>query len=367
MKIFRGLRHPGIAPGCALTIGNFDGVHRGHQAMLALLRSEAAHRGVPSCVMTFEPHPRDYFAAVQGKPDLAPARIATFRDKLAELARCGIDQAIVLPFNKPLASLPAEAFIDDMLVAGLGVRYVLVGDDFRFGARRAGDYAMLDAAGARLGFDVARMQSYEVHGQRVSSSAVRAALGAGRMDEAAALLGRPYSVSGHVVHGRHLGRKLGESAPGAGDGFRTLNLRFSRRAHAWKPAASGIFVVEVHGLASQALPGVANLGVRPSLDPSDVNGGRVLLETHCLSWPEELTAPASQQAGFVPQGERQSSGAALRFALGAEGAYGKIIRVDLLHKLHDELRYHSLAALTEGIARDCADARAWLAARPGRI
>ena len=341
MKIFRGLRHPGIAPGCALTIGNFDGVHRGHQAMLALLRSEAAHRGVPSCVMTFEPHPRDHFAAVLGKPDMAPARIATFRDKLAELARCGVDQAVVLPFNAALASQPPEAFISDMLVQGLGVRYILVGDDFRFGAKRAGDYAMLDAAGARLGFDVARMMSYEVHGLRVSSSAVREALAQGRMDDAAALLGRPYSIRGHVVHGRKLGRALAETAPGRADGFRTLNLRFSRRSHAWKPAASGIFVVQVHGLADQPLAGVANLGVRPSLDPHDVNGGRVLLETHVLDWPEHL---------------------------GSEGAYGKIICVDLLHKLHDELRYHSLAALTEGIARDCADARAWLAATPaGRI
>ena len=340
MKIFRGLRHPGIAPGCALTIGNFDGVHRGHQAMLALLRSEAAHRGVPSCVMTFEPHPRDHFAAVLGKPDMAPARIATFRDKLAELARCGVDQAVVLPFNAALASQPPEAFISDMLVQGLGVRYILVGDDFRFGAKRAGDYAMLDAAGARLGFDVARMMSYEVHGLRVSSSAVREALAQGRMGDAAALLGRPYSISGHVVHGRKLGRALAESAPGRADGFRTLNLRFSRRAHAWNPAASGIFVVQVHGLADEPLPGVANLGVRPSLDPHDVNGGRVLLETHCLRWPAHL---------------------------GAEGAYGKIIRVDLLHKLHDELRYHSLAALTEGIARDLDDARAWLAAQAARI
>ena len=340
MKIFRGLRHPGIAPGCALTLGNFDGVHRGHQAMLALLKNEAAHRGVPSSVMTFEPHPRDYFAAVTGKPDLAPARVSTFRDKLCELAACGVDQCIVLPFNAALASQPPQAFIDEVLVQGLGVRYVLVGDDFRFGAKRAGDYAMLDAAGIAQGFEVARMQSYEVHGLRVSSTEVRAALDEGRMQDAARLLGRPYSISGHVVHGRKLGRALAETATGKGDGFRTLNLRFSRRAHAWKPAASGIFVVEVHGLGGEPLAGVANLGVRPSLDPNDVNGGRVLLETHVLDWPPHL---------------------------GPEGAYGKIIRVDLLHKLHDELRYHSLAALTEGIARDCADARAWLAGRPARI
>lgn len=338
MKIFRGLHHPGIAPGCALTIGNFDGVHRGHQAMLALLQNEARHRGVPGCVMTFEPHPRDWFAAATGRSSLAPARVSTLRDKLAELACCGVEQTIVLPFNAALAALPAQEFIEQVLVRGLGVRYVLVGDDFRFGAQRAGDYAMLDAAGARLGFDVARMQSYEVHGERVSSTAVRAALAAGDMAAAAALLGRPWAISGHVVHGRKLGRALAESAPGRLDGFRTLNLRFSRRAHAWRPAASGIFVVRVHGLARQPLHGVANLGVRPSLDAGDVNGGRVLLETHVFDWPAHL---------------------------GAEGGYGKIIRVELLSKLHDERRYHSLAALAEGIAQDCADARVWLASHAG--
>jgi riboflavin kinase / FMN adenylyltransferase len=321
MQTFRGFHHPGIAPASAVTIGNFDGVHRGHQAMLALLINEAKHRGVPSCVLTFEPHPRDYFAGVHQKPELAPARVATLRDKLTELARCGVDQCVILKFEARLSSQVPEAFIDDVLVTGLGAKYVLVGDDFRFGARRAGDYAMLDAAGDAKGFDVARMNSYEVHGLRVSSSAVREALGRGDMEAAAALLGRPYSISGHVVHGRKLGRELG---------FKTLNLRF---AH-WKPAASGIFAVEVHGLSEQPLPGVANLGVRPSLDPQDVNGGRVLLETHCLEWPRQL---------------------------GPEGAYGKIIRVELLSKLHDELKYASLDDLTAGIARDCDAARAFFA------
>ncbi|RYF76419.1 MAG: bifunctional riboflavin kinase/FAD synthetase [Comamonadaceae bacterium] len=321
MKVFRGLRQRGMAPACALTIGNFDGVHRGHQAMLALLETEARQRGLPTCVLTFEPHPRDYFAALHRRPELAPARIGTLRDKLSALAECGVAQTVVLPFDARLASQPAEAFIEEVLVRGLGARYVLVGDDFRFGARRAGDYAMLDAAGMARGFDVARMMSYEVHTLRVSSSAVREALAQGRMADAQALLGRPYAISGHVVHGRKLGRDLG---------FPTLNLRF---AH-WKPAASGIFAVRVHGLAAEPLAGVANLGVRPSLDPSDVNGGRVLLETHCLDWPATL---------------------------GSEGAYGKIVRVELLHKLHDELRYESLDALRAGIARDCADARALFA------
>jgi riboflavin kinase/FMN adenylyltransferase len=195
---------------------------------------------------------------------------------------------------------------------------VLVGDDFRFGSKRAGDYAMLDAAGAGGGFDVARMMSYEVHGLRVSSSAVRLALAAGDMAQVATLLGRPYSISGHVVHGRKLGRELG---------FRTLNLRFNHR----KPAAMGIFVVQVMGLADRPLPGVASFGVRPTVE----DAGRVLLEVHCLDWP----------AG-----------------LGDDGGYGRCVRVELLHKLHDELRYDSLETLKQGIAKDEADARGWLAA-----
>jgi riboflavin kinase/FMN adenylyltransferase len=318
MQVFRGFHHPGIAAACALTIGNFDGVHRGHQAMLALLRSEAQHRGLPSCVMTFEPHPRDYFAALANKPELAPARIATLRDKLSELERCGIDQTIVLRFDRAFASQSPQAFVDDVLVRGLGTRYVLVGDDFRFGAKRAGDYATLDAASQGAGFDVARMNSYEVRGLRVSSSAVRTALAEGDMTQVAALLGRPYSISGHVVHGRKLGRDLG---------FPTLNLRFSHP----KPAALGIYAVQVHGLAGAPLDGVASLGRRPTVDDS----GRVLLEVYCLAWPA---------------------------ALGAEGGYGKLVRVDLLHKLRDEARYDGLEALTAAIRQDTVDARAFLAA-----
>jgi riboflavin kinase/FMN adenylyltransferase len=317
MQVFRGFHHPGIAPACALTIGNFDGVHRGHQAMLALLRNEAQHRGLPSCVMSFEPHPRDHFARLAGKPELAPARIATLRDKLSELERVGIDQVVVLRFDRQLASLSPQAFIDEVLVEGVHAKYVLVGDDFRFGAKRAGDYAMLDAAGAERGFDVARMMSYEVHGLRVSSSAVREALAAGDMAQAATLLGRPYSISGHVVHGRKLGRELG---------FRTLNLRFHHR----KPAAMGIFVVQVMGLTDRPLPGVASLGVRPTVE----DAGRVLLEVHCLDWPASL---------------------------GVDGGYGRCVRVELLHKLHDELRYESMEALRKGIAKDEADARRWFA------
>jgi riboflavin kinase / FMN adenylyltransferase len=331
MKVTRTWLHAALPAsdktrtGCALTIGNFDGVHRGHQAMLALLTSEARHRGLPSCVMTFEPHPRDHFARLAGKPETAPARIATLRDKLFELENCGIDHVVVVRFNSRFAAMAPQAFIQDVLRRGLAARYVLVGDDFSFGAKRAGNYAMLDAAGDVLenghGFDVARMNSYEVHGLRVSSSAVRQALAAGDMKQAEALLGRPYSISGHVVHGRKLGRDLG---------FRTLNLRF---AHA-KPAAGGIFCVQVHGLTDQPVAGVASLGVRPTVEDS----GRVLLETHCLDWPATL---------------------------GLEAGYGRCLRVELLHKLHDELKYASVDELKAGIARDEADARAWFAARSG--
>jgi riboflavin kinase/FMN adenylyltransferase len=319
MQVFRGFHHAALAPACALTIGNFDGVHRGHQAMLALLRSEAQHRGLPSTVMTFEPHPKDYFSALAGKPELAPHRIATLRDKLAELERCGIDQVVVLPFDQRLASLSPQAFIDDVIVGGLHARYVLVGDDFRFGAKRAGDYDMLDAAGTAQGFDVARMRSYEVHGSRVSSSGVRDALLAGDMARVAEMLGRPYTISGHVIHGAKLGRSLD---------CRTLNVRFGHQ----KPATSGIFVVRTHGLAEQPLEGVASLGVRPTVE----DAGRVLLEVHCFEWPE---------------------------ALGKEGGYGKIVRVELLHKLRDEARYDGLEALQAAIHKDIADAKGFFQAQ----
>jgi riboflavin kinase/FMN adenylyltransferase len=316
MKILRG--HSVATGPCALTIGSFDGVHRGHQAMLALLNNEARHRGLPSAVLTFEPHPRDFFAARPGAP-AAPPRIGTLRDKLGELARCGIAQVMVMRFDARLASASPQQFINEVLRRRLDARYLLVGDDFRFGARRAGDYALLDAAGAQAGFDVARMQSYEVHGLRVSSSAVREALAAGAMSRAAELLGRPYTISGRVLHGRKLGRSLG---------FRTLNQRFGHP----RPAAMGIFVSRVQGLAPEALPAVSSLGVRPAVE----DAGRVLLETHVLDWPA---------------------------ALAPEAGYGQCISVELLHKLHDERPYASLDALQAGITQDVHDARGWFAAQ----
>ena len=282
-------------------------------------------------MLTFEPHPRDYFAALLHKPEMAPARVGTLRDKLVDLANCGVDQTVVLPFDARLASRRRRNS-STKCYSRVWVRAM---------CWSATTSALVPSAPVitrcwmpcrfeAQGFDVARMNSYEVHGLRVSSSAVREALGTGPHAGRGAPAGSTLlHQSGHVVHGRKLGRTLGQDAQHP-MGMRTLNLRF---AH-WKPAASGIFVVLVHGLSAQPLQGVANLGVRPSLDPNDVNGGRVLLETHCLDWPAEL---------------------------GAEGAYGKIIRVELLHKLHDELKYDGLDALTQGIRKDCDDARAWFA------
>jgi riboflavin kinase/FMN adenylyltransferase len=307
MRIFRGLPRKSLIQPCALTIGNFDGVHLGHQAMLRELKTQADARGLATCVMTFAPHPREFFA-----PSTAPKRISTLRDKLAAIKDCGIDRVVILPFNQRLASMSPESFVMDMLVGSLQTKFLLIGDDFKFGAKRAGDFKLLASLAGQAGYGLAAMPSVEAHGLRVSSSAVRSALYDERLTDAAALLGRTYSISGHVIHGAKLGRTL--NVP-------TLNVAFKHQ----HPAAQGIFVVRVFGLSEKPLQGVANFGTRPVLDPSDVNGGRVLLETYCLDWPA---------------------------ALGFDGGYGKIIRVELLHKLHDELAYDGLESLKVGITKD---------------
>lgn len=324
MKIYRDRRPAHSNRPCALTIGNFDGVHRGHQAMLSLLCNEARHRGLPSCVLTFEPHPRDFFARENNRPQDAPARISTLRDKLLELQQCGIDEVVITRFNRAFADLSPLEFVQKIIQKQLSAHYVLVGDDFSFGSKRAGDYTMLDTYGETYGFDIARMMSYEVHGLRVSSSALRKALAAGDMKMAAALQGRPYMISGHISHGRKLGRTLGESRLGLHDGFRTLNIAFPHI----QPALKGILIARVHGLTPKPLQAIASLGTRPAVEKN----GHVLLEVHCLEWP-----------------------------LAPEAAYGKLVQVELLHKLHDERPYPNLEELTRGIAQDVADARAWWA------
>jgi riboflavin kinase/FMN adenylyltransferase len=317
MKVFRGLPNDRARAPCALTIGNFDGVHRGHQALLARVVAAARRLGLEAAVMTFEPHPREYFAARAGTPATAPGRIATLRDKLESLERAGIDRVIVEHFNAHFAAISPADFTRRVLHEGLHVKWLMVGDDFCYGARRAGNVASLAEAGRELGFAVETLPTV-LHGeQRISSSAVRAALAAGNLAEAQQLLGHPYAISGHVLHGEKLGRTLG---------FPTLNLRVAHR-----PALAGIFVVQVHGLGPQPLPAVASLGVRPTVDAS----GRVLLEVHLFDWNQQV--------------------------------YGRLVRVEFLHKLRDEEKYDGLDQLTAAIARDCEQARAWFAARSGAL
>jgi riboflavin kinase / FMN adenylyltransferase len=194
MKIFHDLAQPGLAPECALTIGNFDGVHRGHQAMLAQLKCEARRRGVPACVLTFEPHPRDYFSMRAGRQENVVSRISSLDEKLLEFRRCEVDQVIVPGFDERIASLFGQAFIEEVLITGLGVRYVLVSNDFCFGAGRSGNYDTLEAAGQSHGFDTSRMDGYEVCGVRVSSTLIRQALACGNMADVETFLGRPYGI-----------------------------------------------------------------------------------------------------------------------------------------------------------------------------
>ena len=243
MQVHRGI--PEQADTAAvLTIGNFDGVHLGHQALLSLLTDKARELGLPAVVLTFEPHPREYFS-----PADAPARLASLREKLLLLATAGVDRCHICRFDARLAAQSAASFIDDTLVRGLGVRHLYIGDDFRFGARRQGNFAMLQEAGARHGFGVESMPTLAVAGERVSSSAVRAALAEGDLAHAARLLGRPYSIAGRVAHGDKLGRQLG---------FPTANIQMKHR----RPALSGVYVVSVEGLAAGTVTGVANIGLR---------------------------------------------------------------------------------------------------------
>ena len=314
MKVFRGLPNAASRAPCALTIGNFDGVHRGHQALLANVREAATRLGVEAAVMTFEPHPREFFARTAGDISRAPTRIANLRDKLEALSKAGIDRVIVEHFNAHFASMSPQDFIEKVLVQGLHVKWLMVGEDFCFGAKRAGNVAMLVEAGKKYGFEVEAMPTVTNNGDRISSSAVRAALARGDLAHTAQLLGHSYAISGHVTHGKKLGRSIG---------FPTLNLRVAHK----RPALSGIFVVQVHGLAEQPLPGVASLGVRPTVEDS----GRVLLETYVFDF--------------------------------AQQCYGKVVRVEFLKKLRDEEKYIDLPTLTAAIERDAEQARTFFKER----
>lgn len=304
MKIFRGLPAPAERLPSALTIGNFDGVHRGHQALLRDVVAAAGSRSLVPAVMTFEPHPREFFA-----PDAAPARVANLRDKVAALGNCGIERVFVMHFNRRLASMSADAFIEDVLVRGCQARWIAVGDDFRFGSRRGGDVTLLQAHASAGGYEVAQIDSVTAGAERISSSAVRAALLAGDLERAQMLVGRPYSISGRVLHGAKIGRTLG---------FPTLNLRIAHK----RPAVHGVFAVRVSGIDNKPWPGVASVGLRPTIEQS----GRWLLEVHLFDF--------------------------------AASIYGRMVCVEFVQRLRDEEKYGTLDQLTEAIRNDTAQARA---------
>jgi riboflavin kinase/FMN adenylyltransferase len=308
MRITHGFRPLGTPH--AVTIGNFDGLHLGHQAMLARLQDVARARGLPSCVLSFEPHPREFFA-----PEQAPARLSSLREKAEHLQRLGIDRLHVFRFDRAFASLSAEAFIEQVLGTTLQARYVLVGDDFRYGAKRTGDFALLKQEGERLGFDAEFLPTVEVAGERSSSTAVRQALATGELEHAARLLGRPYSISGRVVHGDKLGRDIG---------FPTANIQLKHN----RPPLMGIFAVELYGLNGAPLPGVASLGRRPTVKGADAVP---VLEVHLFDFKAEI--------------------------------YGRRVRVDFLHKLRDEEKYPDLDTLVAQIRRDVDNAKHFLKQR----
>ncbi len=307
MKVIRGIPPVSNWTPCALTIGNFDGVHRGHQALLKKLVQTAKEKNIQSCVMTFEPHPIEYFA-----PEKAPSRILSLRDKLEALAEVGIDQVLVIHFNQHFANLSPTEFVEKILVNGLQVQSILIGDDFHYGAKRAGNFSSLCEAGQKYGFTVERMDTLEENNQRISSSATREALKQGDLSLARQLLGRPYMLSGHVLHGQKLGRTLG---------FPTLNVSLANKLHRRKPAAQGIFIAQVHGLSDNPLPAVASLGQRPTVDDS----GRYLLEVHIFNFNQSV--------------------------------YGKLVRIELLEKIRDEAKYNDLETLKNAIDQDATAAK----------
>lgn len=298
----------------ALTIGNFDGVHVGHQAMLTRLKDTASRLGLPACVMTFEPHPRELFS-----PNQAPARLTSLREKLKLLIQAEVECIHVYRFNDDFARISAEEFITRILNQELSVRWLLVGDDFRFGARRAGDFAMLQAFSAANGFTVEAMPSVNIDSRRVSSTAIRQALAHGDLNTARKLLGRPYSISGRVIGGDKLGRQIG---------FPTANIQLKYN----HPPLSGIFVVAVHGALQSSpttvLSGVASLGVRPTIHEN----GKPILEVHLFDFNDEI--------------------------------YGQHLQVDFLHKLRDEEKYANIDTLIRQIEKDVAQARDFFMTTP---
>ena len=305
MELIRGLHN--LRPehrGCVATIGNFDGVHLGHQAVIGQLAEKAAELCLPAVVVTFEPQPLEYFAA-----DKAPSRLTRFREKLQALRRYAIDRIVCLPFNKKLANLSYKEFIQQILIDGLDVKYLVIGDDFRFGKNREGHFEHLLEAGKQHGFQVVNMHTFAINDERVSSTGIRHALEQGDMAKAEQLLGRDYRMSGRVAHGKKLGRQLG---------YPTANIHIHRKVS----PLQGIFVVEVYGLEGEPLAGVASIGTRPTLD-----GTKVILEVFLFDFDQNI--------------------------------YGRHLQVSFLKKIRDEERFESLEVLKDKIAEDVEKAKAY--------
>ena len=303
MEVIRGWHN--VRPehhGCVATIGNFDGVHLGHRALIGQLATLGRAHGVPTTLVTFEPQPLEFFAG-----ENAPARLTRLREKLTALGTLALDRVALLRFDARLSALSPVEFVESFLVAGLGVRVVVAGDDFRFGHRGGGNFDLLVSLGARHGFDVVKRETCRVHGGRVSSTWIRDALANDELEIARELLGRPYTVSGRIARGDRRGRTIG---------FPTLNIAFRRR----RPALRGVYAVTVAGLGAGARDAVANLGTRPTVD-----GTGVLLEVHVFDWSGDV--------------------------------YGRCVGVSFVEKIRDERKFDSFDALREQIGRDCASAR----------
>ena len=294
--------------GCVATIGNFDGVHLGHQTVLGQLSEKAAELGVPSVVISFEPYPMEFFA-----PDKAPARLTRLREKVRALTRYAVDRMLCLNFDADFAAQPPEEFIQHVLIDGLNVRYLVVGDDFRFGKDRAGDFDLLRKMGEQHGFQVVNLHTFAIDGERVSSTRVREALAKGDMAQAEQLLGRPYRMCGRVAHGDKRGRTIG---------FPTANIHLHRNTTPVK----GVFAVEMFGIEGEPVQGVANIGTRPTVD-----GTRSLLEVHLFDFNADI--------------------------------YGQYVNVEFVRKLRDEERFDSFEELRKQIDIDAENARTFFAQR----
>ncbi|MEW8013348.1 MAG: bifunctional riboflavin kinase/FAD synthetase [Candidatus Sedimenticola endophacoides] len=306
MQVIRGLHNLRIRHrGCVATIGNFDGVHLGHQSVFRHLKEKAAEFGLPATVVTFEPQPREFFA-----PASAPARLTRLREKLQALKDAGIERVVLLEFNARLAALGADAFIRELLIEGLAVRYLFVGDDFRFGQGRGGDIGLLRQAGREHGFGVENMNTFAVGEARVSSTRIREALAVGDLEQASRNLGRPYRICGRVAHGHARGRSIG---------FPTANIDLHRKVSPLR----GVFAVRVLGLGGRSLPAVANIGNRPTVRGDD----RYLLEVHIFDFERQI--------------------------------YGEHVQVEFFQRIRDEMRFDSFETLRRQIERDAGVARAF--------